>query len=284
MMKEMQYHYDKMSAAIAYIVENFKSQPGLEEVAAHVNMSDFHFQRLFTEWAGVSPKKFLQFITTQYLKSKIRDVQNLPEAAELAGLSTQSRVYDHFVTLEAMTPAEYKLGGKGLSILYGVHETPFGQCFIAITKRGVCSMAFLGELDETGALEEAKNNWPAADFQEDKIATANIIHQIFHGNRANKIHLLVKGTNFQVKVWEALLRIPGGSLATYSQIAQEIGRPGAERAVGNAVGNNPVAFLIPCHRVIRKEGGLGGYHWGLTRKYALLGCELSRSTLMTETA
>ncbi|RAI99452.1 AraC family transcriptional regulator of adaptative response/methylated-DNA-[protein]-cysteine methyltransferase [Chitinophaga skermanii] len=279
MENESHFNYDRMAAAIAYLAQNFRKQPALEEVAKEVHMSEFHFQRVFTEWAGVSPKKFLQYLTTNYLKSRIKDATNISEAADWAGLSAQSRVYDLFVTLEAVTPQEFKEAGRGVTIHYGFQATPFGECFIAVTNRGICGLEFIQEENHQAILENFKKDWKNAIFKEDSQLAASYVQKIFHGDGKEKLNVIVKGTNFQVKVWEALLRIPPGELTTYSQIAQSIEKAGAERAVGNAVGSNPIAFLIPCHRVIRKEGALGGYHWGITRKQAILGCEMAQREL-----
>jgi AraC family transcriptional regulator of adaptative response/methylated-DNA-[protein]-cysteine methyltransferase len=269
------FNYEKIARAIEYITENARNQPSLFEVADEVNTSQFHFQRLFTEWAGVSPKKFLQYITADYLKEKIRESGNLVELAEAAGLSSQSRVYDLFTGIEAVTPQEFKSSGKGLSIDYGFHETPFGECFIAVTERGICAMAFVdsGTRDEQLILLVKK--WHFASIKQNQDKTELYVRQIFEPNLRSleKLPLLVQGTNFQLKVWEALLSIPQGAVTTYQQIAESIGNPKAVRAVGTAVGDNPIAYLIPCHRVIRKEGILGEYRWGSTRKKALVGWE-----------
>ncbi len=273
------YHYERIAKAIEFITDNITAQPSLEEVAEKVNLSPFHFQRIFTEWAGVSPKKFLQFLTADYLKAKIKDTATLVEAAEIAGLSSQSRVYDLFTGIEAVTPQEFKSGGKGLHIDYAYHETPFGECFMAVTERGICGMAFTNEVSKNEDLETFKQKWHFATIEENPSVTEQYVQRIFtpHLSSLDKLHLLVQGTNFQLKVWEALLTIPQGSLTTYQQIADSIGHNKAVRAVGTAVGNNPIAYLIPCHRVIRKEGKLGEYHWGSIRKKALVGWEAAKS-------
>jgi AraC family transcriptional regulator of adaptative response/methylated-DNA-[protein]-cysteine methyltransferase len=278
-MDQENYHYEKIAKAIEYITQNVKNQPSLFEVSEEVNTSPFHFQRLFTEWAGVSPKKFLQYITADYLKGKIKESTNLAELAESAGLSSQSRVYDLFTGIEAVTPQEFKTEGKGLSISYGFHLTPFGECFIAVTERGICAMAFVDEVSRAHQLILLGKKWHFASIEPDQQITAGYIHRIFSPNlkTLEKLPLLVQGTNFQLKVWEALLTIPQGAVTTYQQIASSIGNPGAVRAVGTAVGDNPVAYLIPCHRVIRKEGVLGEYRWGSLRKKALIGWEAAKS-------
>lgn len=272
-------NYERIATAIDYLSTHFREQPELDEVAAQVHLSPFHFQRLFTDWAGVSPKKFLQYLTTEYLKSRIQDSANMMEAAEWAGLSSQSRVYDLFVTIEGVTPQEYRQGGQGLLIHYGYHDTPFGKCFIAVTGRGICGLSFVEEGAEAAVLDEFRERWAFARIQPDQEATAAYIRRIFREDAgpAEKLHLLVQGTNFQVKVWQALLQIPSGALTTYQQIARSIGQPTASRAVGNAVGQNPVAWLIPCHRVIRGEGAFGGYQWGPNRKKAIIGWEMARA-------
>lgn len=274
-MDQQTYNYDKIAKAIEFIVANAKEQPSLFEVADEVNVSQFHFQRLFSEWAGVSPKKFLQYITAGYLKDKIKDSANLAELAESAGLSSQSRVYDHFISIEGVTPHEYKSAGKGLIISYGFHVTPFGDCFVASTERGICAMAFVDDSNRDQQLIELARKWHHATIRPDQPATASFVQRIFQpaGSSLEKLPLLVQGTNFQLKVWEALLKIPTGAVTTYQQIAQSIGHPNAVRAVGTAVGDNPIAYIIPCHRVIRKEGVLGEYRWGALRKKALIGWE-----------
>jgi AraC family transcriptional regulator of adaptative response/methylated-DNA-[protein]-cysteine methyltransferase len=273
-----QYNYTRIAEAITFITENIKEQPSLEQVAEKIHLSPFHFQRLFTEWAGVSPKKFLQFLTADYLKGKIRETSNLFEAAESAGLSSPSRVHDLFTGIEAVTPQEYKSAGKGLQIWFGHHDTPFGGCFIAVTERGICAMAFITAEELAEETQRLAAKWAFAELIADKQKTAPYIQRIFqpHLSKLNNIHLVVQGTNFQLKVWEALLTIPSGALTTYQQIAESIQHPKAVRAVGTAVGQNPVAFLIPCHRVIRKEGKPGEYYWGSVRKKALLGWEAAQ--------
>jgi AraC family transcriptional regulator of adaptative response/methylated-DNA-[protein]-cysteine methyltransferase len=274
-MDQETYNYEKIARAIEFMTEHVKSQPTLFEVAEEVNTSQFHFQRLFSEWAGVSPKKFLQYITADYLKGKIQESANLVELAESAGLSSQSRVYDLFTSIEAVTPQEFKTAGKGLQIGYGFHYTPFGECFIAVTERGICAMAFVDASSKDEQLIRLAKKWHFAAIMADQDKTAAYIDKIFQPNlnALEKLPLLVQGTNFQLKVWEALLTIPQGSLTTYQRIAESIGNPGAVRAVGTAVGDNPIAYLIPCHRVIRKEGVLGEYRWGSIRKKALVGWE-----------
>lgn len=274
-------NYERIKTAIQYLSDNFKEQPSLDEVAEKVHLSPFHFQRMFAEWAGVSPKKFLKYLTLNYLQQKITEIPNVLAMAEEAGLSSQSRVYDLFVTLEAVTPQQYKSAGEGLLIRYGYHVTPFGMCFIAATERGICGMAFVDEAQKRVEYEQFTQKWAFAEFQHDPVFTQPFIAQIFKQQQLsklsnNRLNVLVQGTNFQVKVWEALLKIPIGAVSTYQQIATTIGNPKANRAVGTAVGSNPIAYLIPCHRVIRKEGKLGNYHWGAARKKAIVGWEMAK--------
>lgn len=273
-------NYARIAEAIQYLEENFQRQPELDEVAEKVHLSPFHFQRLFTEWAGISPKRFVQFLTIDFLKAKIQESKNLAEAAETAGLSSQSRVYDLFTTLEAMTPQEYKQNGSGLRIEYGFHDTPFGQALVGVTERGICWLSFIA-VDQEGRseLERMKQHWHNSLFHENSELTGVLADKIFNPlNRAkpgDKLHVLVKGTNFQIKVWEALLRLPLGSVTTYQHIAGQINSPKALQAVGSAVGSNHIAYLIPCHRVIRKDGILGEYRWGATRKKSMIGWEMA---------
>ena len=271
-------NYNRIEQAIKYLEENFRRQPDLDEVAEKVHLSPFHFQRIFTEWAGISPKRFLQFLTVDFLKERLEASKNLVEAAESAGLSSQSRVYDLFTTLEAMTPQEYKMKGSGIRIEYGFHETLFGMSLIGVTERGICWLSFLqSDEDPKIELEKMKSHWHNSIFHEDKNLTAEFIRQIFHpAQAAKKLHVFVKGTNFQVKVWDALLRIPQGNVVTYQNIAEQIESPRAMQAVGSAVGSNHIAFLIPCHRVIRKDGILGEYRWSSTRKKSIIGWEMAK--------
>lgn len=274
-------NYLRIEQAIQYLEKNFQRQPELDEVAEVVHLSPFHFQRLFTEWAGISPKRFLQFLTVDYLKSKLQESKNLVEAAEAAGLSSQSRVYDLFTTLEAVTPQEYKQSGSGIRIEYGIHETPFGQALIGVTERGVCWLSFINtDEDPRHQLENMKAHWNNSVFHQNQMLTEVFVDKIFNRKDAkaqSKIHLFVKGTNFQIKVWEALLKLPLGNVTTYQNIASQIQNPKAMQAVGSAVGSNHIAYLIPCHRVIRKDGVLGEYRWNATRKKSIIGWEMAAS-------
>ncbi|MDB4903191.1 MAG: ada [Mucilaginibacter sp.] len=270
-------NYQRIEEAINYIKLNFKEQPNLDEVAEKVNLSPFHFQRLFTDWAGISPKKFLQFLTLDYAKSVLKEKQaTLFDTAFETGLSGTGRLHDLFMNIEGMTPAEYKNGGKALSINYSFAESPFGDIIVASTPKGICYMAFAD--DRVEAFNSLMAQFPNARYtQMVDIAQQNalfIFKKDWSQLSAIKLHL--KGTSFQLKVWEALLNIPIGGLSTYSSVAREIQQPSASRAVGSAVGDNPVAFLIPCHRVIKSTGEFGQYHWGATRKSAIIGWEAAK--------
>jgi len=279
-MTSQQLNYDRVADAIDYLSRHFREQPELQDVAAHVHLSPEHFQRIFTEWAGVSPKKFTQFLTIDYLRSRMHEFSSVQDAADASGLSSQSRVYDLFVNIEGVTPDEFRRRGKGLTIRYGFHDTPFGECFIAATERGVCGLSFVSDTTPQVEFGRFEQKWEFAQLEENQGFTKEIAERIFHPDKrpSSKVTLLVQGTNFQLKVWEALLSIPAGSVTTYEHIARSIGHPGAVRAVGTAIGNNPVGFLIPCHRVIRKAGQIGEYHWGATRKRALIGWEMAHVT------
>lgn len=271
-------NYDRIAKAIDYIKANFKEQPNLDAVAGEVHLSPAHFQRMFTEWAGTSPKRFLQYISIEHAKKMLTDNKvTLFDAAYETGLSSTSRLHDLFINIEGMTPAEYKNGGQHLSINYSFAESPFGNVIVASTAKGVCYMAF--ENNETAALEQLKSKFPHAEFQR----KLDLIQQnalfIFQNDweKLPEIKLHLKGTDFQLKVWETLLKIPMGQLSTYGNVAEQIGNPNASRAVGTAIGSNPVAFLIPCHRVIQSSGEMGGYMWGTTRKTAIIGWEGAKS-------
>lgn len=266
--------YDRVAQAISFMRKNHLDQPDLATIAAQVHLSEYHFQRLFTRWAGISPKRFLQYLTVEYAKSKIAETRSLLDLAMEAGLSSPGRLHDLFVNLEAMSPGEFKAGGAGLKIWYGIHDSPFGQMLIATTARGVCNLSFLD--GQAQVAESLHQEWKNAEVSRDEQVTQAICDRIFHPNSFasdKPLVLLVKGTNFQIQIWKALLKIPFGGMTTYQTLATAMGRPTAARAVGNAVGKNPIGFLIPCHRVIRESGELGGYRWGLDRKTAILGWE-----------
>ena len=274
MITQNQIHYNRIAEAIEYIKNNFKQQPNLDDIAEQVHLSPAHFQRLFTDWAGTSPKKFLQYISVEHAKKILKQEQaTLFDTAYETGLSSTSRLHDLFVNIEGMTPAEYKNGGRNLHINYSFAESPFGNLIVASTQKGVCYMAF--EEDEEKALNELKLKFPNAVFQR----KSDLLQQngllIFQNDwsKPGEIKLHLKGTDFQLKVWESLLKIPMGQLSTYGNIAEQIGNPNASRAVGTAIGSNSVAFLIPCHRVIQSSGTFGGYMWGTTRKTAIIGWE-----------
>lgn len=271
-------NYQRIEQAIRYLEDNVRRQPELDEVAEKVHLSPFHFQRIFTEWAGISPKRFLQYLTVDYLKDKLQQSRNLAEAADLAGLSSQSRVYDLFTTLEAVTPQEYKERGAGIRVEYGFHASPFGLCLIGVTERGICWLSFVAsDEDPRHALEEMKAYWHNSVFHESQELTKAFVEQVFpESPLQKKLHLFVKGTNFQIRVWEALLRVPMGEVTTYQDIARSIQNPNALQAVGSAVGSNHIAYLIPCHRVIRKDGVLGHYRWSSARKKSIIGWEMAR--------
>lgn len=275
--------YHRIERAIRYLDASSPVRPGLDDVAKHVGLSPFHFQRLFTRWAGISPKRFSQVLALEYAKEKLRDSRNMIDATYDAGLSSGGRLHDLFVTLDAVTPGEYRDDGAGVHISAGFHESPFGEALVAITERGVCGLSF-HDGNRKAALRDLASRWPNASLEERPRVTAPFANRIFAALDVRDpeglvpLGLLVRGTNFQVKVWRALLQIPVGSVATYEDIATAIGSPGAVRAVGTAIGRNPVAFLIPCHRVIRTTGALGGYRWGLPRKRAMLAWETGRSS------
>lgn len=269
--------YTRIERAIGYLEEHALEQPTLAEVADHIGLSSFHFQRLFKTWAGVSPKRFLQYLTIEHAKALLQESASILDTALEVGLSGPGRLHDLFVSIEAMTPGEYKKRGEDLQIGYGFHATPFGECLLAVTPRGICSLGFVEPGNRAEALKELQSTWSKAVLVENPIPGNGIITQIFEpktGQEQAPIKVLLKGTNFQIKVWEALLRIPEGAVVSYGALAQKLGRPGASRAVGNAVGHNPIACLIPCHRVLRASGELGGYHWGTQRKKAILTREL----------
>lgn len=263
--------YERIAAAISYIRARANDQPALDDIAAHVHLSPFHFQRLFRRWAGTTPKRFLQVLTLESGKRLLDTSRSVLDVSDSLGLSGSSRLHDHFVDLDAVTPGEYKRKGQGLVIEHGVHETPFGHLFVAVTARGVCRMDFLDNDDAQPVLGNLSEAWPLARLVENPASTRAPVDIMLASQSApeKRIPLHVRGTNFQMAVWRALLRIPPGSALSYSHIASALGCPGSARAVGNAVGANPVAFLIPCHRVIQQSGALGGYRWGPSRKEAI---------------
>jgi AraC family transcriptional regulator of adaptative response/methylated-DNA-[protein]-cysteine methyltransferase len=270
-------NYNRIAEAIQYIVTNFKEQPELEEVAAHIHVSPFHFQRLFTDWAGVSPKKFLQYISVEHAKKILKDEQaTLVDAALETGLSGTGRLHDLFISIEGMTPGEFKNGGESLAINYSFMQSPFGDLLIATTQKGICFMAFAD--DEQQAFAGLQSAFPRAHFRQmADMMQQNALYVFTHDwSKLHEIKLHIKGTPFQLKVWETLLKIPMGKLSSYKAIAGQVNQPNASRAVGTAVASNPVAFLIPCHRIIQSTGSFGQYHWGTLRKTAMIGWEAAK--------
>jgi AraC family transcriptional regulator of adaptative response/methylated-DNA-[protein]-cysteine methyltransferase len=276
--------YERIETAIRYLQDNLRARPELDELAAAVGLSSYHFHRLFSRWVGTTPKRFLQYLTVEYAKQRLLETESVLEAAWDSGLSGGGRLHDLMVTVEAVTPGEFKSHGSELSIRYGSHPTPFGDCLLAVTDRGLCALEFLAGRSSDDAVDELAARWPGAELEARPGETAIHVERLFpepgSGPRG-PFTLLVKGTNFQLQVWQALLRIPAGMLTSYGAIAENLGRPGAARAVGQAVGWNPISYLIPCHRVIRAAAGLGGYRWGLPRKQAMLAWEATRSGLDT---
>ena len=269
--------YRRIEQTILYLENHYKDQPALEEVAAYIGLSEYHFQRLFTRWAGVSPKRFLQFLTKEGAKELLDRSENLLETTHRVGLSSLGRLHDLFITAEAVTPGEYKSRGAGVTIRYGIHPTPFGKALIATTERGICHLSFV-QTSEGDAIDQLVLDWKQASMIEDHKSTVPLIEPIFdlrYNHRGKPLNVHLRGTNFQLKVWEALLQIPAGEVTTYAGIASRIGNPSATRAVGTAVGHNPIAVLIPCHRVIRKIGEFGNYRYGALRKKALLAREFA---------
>ena len=275
--------YQLIAEAIAFIRDNAGRQPSLEEVAARAKLSPWHFQRKFTAWVGVSPKRFLEFLTVQHAKELLDKSASVLDTALDLGLTGPGRLHDQFVSVEAVTPGQYKRLGGGLRIHYGVHPSPFGPMLLALTDKGICALAFGSEKVLEEEAQDLAQRWPAAQVLEDPRRTAPTAQRLFNpdkrapGNHKTGYRLFVKGTNFQVNVWRALLRIPEGSLISYKQLAQLTGNPQAIRATASAVGANPVSYLIPCHRVLRGSGQLGGYHWGIERKQAIIAWDSARA-------
>lgn len=271
-------NFKRITEAIEYLTQNFREQPNLDDVAQKVHLSSFHFQRLFTDWAGVSPKKFLQFLTIEYAKNILKEKQlSLFDAAFETGLSGTGRLHDLFIKIEGMTPGEYKNGGASLLINYSFAESPFGNLLVASTEKGICHMSFAD--DEQDAFNYLKQKFPNAAYKQMvDLVQQNALYIFTHDwSKLDQVKLHLKGTVFQLKVWETLLKIPMGSLSTYKTVAAKINNPNALRAVGSAIGQNPVAFIIPCHRVIQSAGTFGNYHWGTNRKTAMIGWEAARS-------
>lgn len=275
-MEEQQHdiNFNRIAKAINYIHTNYKTQPSLEEVAEKIHLSPFHFQRMFTEWAGVSPKKFLQYVSVEHAKKILKEGQStLFDATYETGLSSTGRLHDLFINIEGMTPAEYKNGGKNLSINYSFANSPFGTILICSTEKGICHLAF--PKDDKEALLQIKKRFPNASFEQKLDSIQHNGTRVFtqDWSKLKEVKLHLKGTDFQLKVWETLIRIPSGQLSTYGQVASYIKKGKASRAVGTAIGSNPIAYLIPCHRVIQSTGNIGQYHWGNDRKTAIIGWE-----------
>ena len=270
------YTYQQIARAIEHLTANFREQPTLGELAEKANLSEFHFQRLFTEWAGVSPKKFSQYLTLEHAKTRLRTGVPLADAAHDAGLSGTGRLHDLFVNIEGITPGQFKQAGSGLTLIYGVFDSPFGAYVLGAINGKIALLHFLTDTDAPEAI--LKTAWPEATLTENPASLQHLAKQIFStGAYPQKpLPVLLRGSAFQLKVWEALLKIPEGRLVSYDQIAEAIGQPTASRAVGTAIGSNPVGYLIPCHRVIKKTGLFGGYRWGADRKQAMLGWEAAR--------
>lgn len=277
MSTQAEFNYNRIAKAIEFIRNNFKEQPALNEIAESIHLSPYHFQRLFTEWAGVSPKKFMQYISVEYAKQLLKERQaTLFDAAMETGFSGTGRLHDLFVNIEGMTPGDYKNGGESLEINYSYAESPFGKLIVASTPKGICHMSFVE--DGQKAFQELRSRFPKATFHQllDKNQQDGLFIFQHDWGKLDQIKLHLHGTPFQIKVWQTLLKVPMGSLATYGSIAHKIDSPKASRAVGTAIGNNPVAFLIPCHRVIQSSGKIGGYMWGSTRKSAIIGWEAAQ--------
>ena len=277
---DSQYTYAQIARAIEHLTTHYRDQPSLGELAEKANLSDFHFQRLFTEWAGVSPKKFSQYLTLEHAKNQLRNGVPLVDAAHEAGLSGTGRLHDLFVTIEGVTPGQFKQAGLGLILTYGLFNSPFGTYVLGAINQKVAFLHFLNDGDQLETILTAA--WPEVTLQHDPSAVQPFADQIFPDTTPSgsspkqPLPVLLRGSAFQLKVWEALLKIPEGRLASYDQIAAVIGQPTASRAVGTAIGSNPIGYLIPCHRVIKKTGLFGGYRWGTERKQAMLGWEAAR--------
>ncbi len=268
--------YQRIATAIHFLKTSALDQPSLDDAAKQVDLSPYHFQRLFRRFAGVSPKRFLQHLTTEHAKELLKQSTSVLETSFSVGLSSPSRLHDLLINVDAVTPGEYKSGGIDLQIDYAIHPTPFGRCLIAVTERGICRLEFIDAAEKEIAIQRLQKAWPNALINRNDTVTENIIRQIFipQNSSTNKpLPLLLQGTNFQLKVWQALLRIPAGCVTSYGFLAKKVGQPTASRAVGTAIGNNPISYLIPCHRVLRGDGGIGGYRWGIDRKLAILGKE-----------
>ena len=273
--------YQRIVTAIDFLRDSVIDQPSLDTAAKQIGLSPYHFQRLFSQYAVVSPKRFLQYLTADYAKQLLRDSLPLLETSLAVGLSGPGRLHDLLINVEAMTPGEVKSGGQGVKIAYGTHSTPFGDCLLAQTERGICRLEFIDGDNQPAILQRLEQDWPHSELCYEPASTLTSVEQIFsplQDQIAKPLTLLLRGTNFQLQVWQALLQIPSGRVTSYGQLAKILDKPHASRAVGSAVGNNPLGYLIPCHRVLRSDGGIGGYRWGIERKRLILGCEFSRNT------
>lgn len=269
------YHYQVIARALE-VIDAGGPALTLEDLAARMRMSPAHFQRLFSQWVGVSPKRYQQYLTLGHARKLLAERHTMMAAAHESGLSGTGRLHDLFLTWEAMSPGDYARGGKGLIIRWGWFDSPFGPTLVMATDRGICGIGFADETGTGAAMTDLVSRWPGADYEEDSLALRPLVDAAF-GGRETALHMI--GGPFQLKVWEALLAIPTGHVTTYADLAGAIGHPSANRAVGTAVGRNPISFLIPCHRALRRDGGLGGYHWGLPRKRAMLAWEAARTDL-----
>ena len=276
-------NFDRIAMALSFLHDNREDQPSLEEVAAHIGLSPFHFQRLFTQWAGISPKRYLGFLTLEDAKERLAASANLMDASFDVGLSGPSRLHDLFITYEALSPGEYKKKGDGLTITYGFGPTPFGEAILCQTSRGVCGLGFTADMGRDPSLADMASRWPNAIMVRDDLHTAATLSRVFTRQTGTDepLPLVLMGTNFQVRVWQALLAIPEGAVTTYAAIARHLGSEKAVRAVGTAVGRNPVSYLVPCHRVLRMSGAIAGYHWGLPAKRKILAYEAGQHLSQT---
>ena len=274
--------YERVRTIIAFISERWREQPSLDDIAEHAGLSTTHVHHLFRRWCGLTPKAFLQALTLDGAKALLAQSASVLDATYAVGLSGPGRLHDLFVTHEAMTPGDFKAGGAGLTLRYGFHFSPFGEAILVATERGVAGIGFVDDGDRAAALADMRRRWPRAEYAEDGSATAPLARRVFEPSRwrvEEPLRVVLIGTDFEVRVWKTLLRIPFGRATTYSAIAQTLGKPSASRAVGAAVGKNPISFVVPCHRVLGRSGALTGYHWGLTRKQAILGWEAGQGSL-----
>ncbi len=276
----MKSHYDQIEKAIVFINQNLRNQPNLEDIASEIGISPFHFQRLFREWAGISPKRFLQYVTVSHAKKLLEENSIIDTSLEI-GLSSQSRLYDHFVSIESVTPGEYKSKGYKMIIEYGLSDSPFGKVFIAANERGICHIAFLDAEKIDIEMANLQKVWINAEYKQNQEKINTLCQRIFNlkTQKNQKFHLYVQGSNFQIKIWESLLRIPYGKVCSYQQVAHTINAPNACRAVAKAIAKNPIGYLIPCHRVIRKSGAMGGYRWNCSRKQTIQAWETAHTLI-----